>query len=367
MTLRRLAYIENRKTLGDSGEVTSDILVKDPITALQFELRATNGATSNKANLVAACVDQIDVLDGSDVLVSIDGFEALATAAYRLGHIPYQLISEGPDQVQNLFVPLLFGRKIGDPEYALDPTRFINLQVRVKWNLANVAAVAATAFLTNSATLTIMADILEGAAAPKGLLTLKEHYSFASAASGVTYVDLPTDRNHRAFYVRSYEAAVGGLSNISNIKVSCDQGKFIPFDMRKTDWVRFLTTQYPPMHYKHYFFQADGATVYCVLKQDEVVAITCGWPDRNASYVNNGIGEGVVNVYGNAGVASGNQHLLALVEGWLPFATAYQPWGDPQDPASWLNAGMFDSIRLELTNSGAGGTGFVVVEQERLY
>jgi hypothetical protein len=367
MTLRRLAYIENRKVLADAGEVSADILVKDPITALWFELRATNGATSNKANLVADCVDQVDVLDGSDVLVSLDGHELFANGVYRLGHIPYQLITEGPSQVQNLSVPILFGRFLGDAEYALDPTKFANLQVRVKWNLSNVATVAATAFATGTGTLTLVADVLEGAGAPKGLITAKEHYSYASAASGVEYIDLPTDHNMRALYIRAYEAAIGTLSDISNVKISCDQGKFVPVDMRRTDFVRYLTNRTPPFHYKHYFFQADGATIYCVLKQDEVAALTGAWPDRYVSYVNNGIGEGVVNIYGNGGVTSGNQHFIGLIEGFLPFGTVRWLWGEDNDPNSWLPASMFDSVRLELTQEGAGGTGYVVVEQERLY
>lgn len=365
--LRRLTYIENRKVLADSGELTTNIAVRDPITALWVEVRATNGAQSNIANLVAACIETIELIDGSQVLVSLDGFEALAMSCYKLGYMPYQLIAEIEGLTQNWFVPILFGRWLGDVAYAFDPTRFSNPQIRLKWNLGAVRAVGNTGFATGTGQFTVMADVMEGVSAPAAMLVQKQHYTFTTAASGVEYIDLPTDLKHRALYIRCHEDGVGQFGNITDITVSCDNGKFVPFSMRRTDFLRWLTLRYPPIHYKHIFKIADGTTVYFVPKLDEQFVFQPEDADCVVNAPNNGIGEATCSVY-TAGVADSNyRNVWALVHGWLPFGVAYIPWGEADDPATWLDPSMFRSIRLELTQGNAGGTAAVVLEQELYY
>ncbi len=365
--LHRQAYIENRRVLADSGEINVDVSIRDPITSMWFELRAQNGGTSNKASPLAACVDSIELIDGSEVLVSLNGFEALAITAYQLGHIPYQLICEEGGLYQNWFVCLPFGRFFGDPSYGFDPGRFQNPQIRFKWNLANVNAVGATGFLTGTGRFTAMADIMEGGASPGGMITRRQHYAFVPAASGALYIDLPTDRPHRAMYIRCHEDGVGAFGNISHVKVSADQDKFIPLDMRRTDFLRWLTLRYPPFHYKHNLLAANGDTVYLVTKLDEVAVYYPYLADTVVNGVVQGSGEQVVAVYTAGSGNSSDISMMALVHGWLPFGVSHIEWGDREDPNSWLNSSMFRSLRLELTQDNAGGNASVVLEQERIY
>jgi len=365
--LRRLSYIENRKVLADSGELVSDVNVRDPITALWVEVRANNGTSYNINSPVAACVDAVEVIDGSTVLYSVDGYELFAMTAYMLKQIPYSLVYEYGNLTQNLNGCLLFGRFLGDVQYALDPARFANLQVRVKWNLANVNTVGATGFGTGTATLTVVADIMEGAPAPSAMLTTKEHYAFTTASSGVEYVDLPVDLNHRGLLLRCHKAGSGQFTGISNLKLSCDQGKFVPFDMRKNDLHRYLTLQTPLFHYKHNFYPNSGDTIYPLLKFDEVVQLTAYDADLYASYVNDGIGEGIAYLYGNAGVKSGRYQLMADVQGFLPVGAMYIPFGLADEASTWLPANAFKSLRLELTQDTASASAFVVTHQERPY
>jgi len=365
--LRRQTFLENSKVLADSGEITSDIWLRDPITALWVELRAQNGGTYNLANTLAGCIDSIEVIDGSNVLLSLDGYEAFAIGAYRQGHFGQQLIAETEDVYQNCFFPIFFGRWFGDEVLALDPTHFNNLQVRFKWNLANVNAVGATGFLTGTGRLNILADVMEGATPPVGVVTYKEHYSFTTGDSGVEYVDLPTDYPHKALYIRSYEAGVGGLSNISNIKVSCDQGKFVPLDMSKSNFLRWLSLRQQPFNYKQALKVTNGTTAYFVTKYLEEVAYQPEVADCICNAPNSGIGEQTVLLH-TAGVAdTAYRNVGAFVHGFLPYSTAYMPWGEYDDANTWLNPSLFRSIRLELTQDGAGGSAFVVVEQVRPY
>jgi len=365
--LRRQAYLENRLVLADSGEITVDVSLRDPITALWVELRAQNGGTYNKANFLAGCIDAIELIDGSQVIVSLDGYEAFAEGVYHLGYIPYNLVVETEDLYQNVFFPLYFGRWLGDTDLALDPTRFSNPQVRIKWNLANVNAVGATGFVSGTGRLTLMADVMEGAPAPSGYIGAREQYAFTTAASGVTYVDLPSDYPLKSVFIRSYGAGVGGLSGISNVKVNCGQGKFIPFDMGREDLQRWLTMFYPPLHYKHLIKSANGGTSYWLLKQDEVVQLQGEVADLVVNAPQNGIGEATLSIY-TAGVAdTAQRNLWALVEGWLPVSTLYVPFGEATDPSTYFIPSVWGSVRLELTQDNAGAGAYVVVEQAKVY
>jgi hypothetical protein len=233
--------------------------------------------------------------------------------------------------------------------------------------MANIRAVGATGFASGSARYTVMADIMEGVSAPTGLLTVKEFYSFTTAASGTEYIDLPTDYPHKALYIRSHEDGVGQFSGISNVKVSCDQGKFVPFDMRATDLKRWLTLFYPPFHYKHLLKAADGDTVYFVLKQDEQVNYQPAVADTVVTGANNGIGEQTVSVYVAGSASTDERNIWALVHGWLPWGMVYIPWGEWDTPDTWLSPGTYRSIRLELAQNNAGAACSVVVEQARMY
>jgi len=368
MTLKRLSYIENAKTLADSGEYTMDINIRDPITTLWIRFKAQNGTTSNKANPPHAAIDSIELIDGSDVLVSLDAYEIVSMAAYKLGFLPYQELTEVAGNEQTAVLPIFFGRFPGDQQYAFDPTRFTNPQIRIKWNLANGGTIAATTWVTATAKLTVIAEIMEGAPAPLGFLTQKEYYSFTSAASGIEYVDLPVDYPHRGLFIRASKAATYFMAGIGNIKITADQGKFIPFDMGTVEYLRWLTMRYPPFQYKHEFWCVNGDTLYPILKYDEnVVPSANGGGDHTVQYPNTGEGEGAVDLRSAGSAETGLHQVNATVFGWAPFGGIYLPWGDPMTPADWLPAGLFKSLRLELTNNAASASVWVAIEQLRTY
>jgi hypothetical protein len=367
LMIRRLAYIESRKTLADAGTIVTDINVRDPITALWFEMRATNGGTSNKGNFVADCVNRFEIIDGGAVLVSLTGYELAGLYWQLIGKMPYNLVSAVPSVVQNLSVPVMFGRWLGDTQFAFDPSRFRNPQLRISWNLANVRAVGATGFLSGSAALTIVADVMEGVGTPSALLTAKQVYSFTTAASGVEVVELPVDGEIKALMVRAHEPGVAINSSITNVKLNVEQQKFVPFDMRMTDFVRYNSMTKPPIQYKHELYNANGDTIYVIPKQDEVVVIDPESTDSVAAYANNGYGSGALSLFTGGSADTNNRNLMAYVHGWLPFGGALFEHGDAWTPEDWFPAQQFKSVKLELTQGNAGADASVVVQQVMRY
>lgn len=365
--LYRKTYLESRTVLANAGERTTDVNVLDPVTVLGVEFRCANGATSNIANLMADCIEAIEVIDGSNVLYSLDGHEALAMACPQLGRMPDQLVSETPLVTQNLLVPIMFGRYVGDTELSFDPTRFKNPQVRIKWNLATNQAVGTAGFATGGLRYTLLAHVMEGAPAPRGFLMHKQHYTYTTAA-GVEYIDLPNDYPYRGLLLRGDLAAYALYSVISRLKLNCDAGKFVPFDMRMTDLMRANSMLYGPYSYQHGLYVSDDTTVFFILKYDERLAFTMySLDDCVFRYTNESMGEGKLYVDSTGSAETTDYVVKAAVSGYSPFRTIYLPFGRQDDPADWFPAPQFGSVRLEATGAVAAGTGYVCLSQERAY
>jgi hypothetical protein len=362
--LHRLTFVERDKVLADSGTTTIDLNVRDPITALWVRFYATNGGTSNKANNMIDALSKLEVIDGSRILYSAVGEEAAALAAYQLGYMPYAAVDAVASDPQSVNLPIQFGRFFGDPQYAFDPSKFINPQLRFTWNLAHVRAVGATGFLTGTGRLSVCAEVLEGGTPPVGYLQSKEVYSFTSAASGVTYVDLPIDYAYRALLVMGHLHGSYDFSVINAVKLNCDTGKFIAFDMTMMEILEQWSLHHAPFAYKHNFWCVNGDTLYTLLRYDEVVAGgPAGGGDHTFQYANVGMGEGAADLRTAGSAESGLHQIQTVVTGWHPWGCSFLPLGDPANPVDWFPAQNFKSVRLELTNGAASGECGVLVQQ----
>lgn len=365
--IRRFSYILNRFALTDSGTLTIPINLRDVITALWIEFRATNGATSNKNNPIQSNVQSIELIDGGDVLNSISGAQAFASSMYSLGFAPYSLNVEFPGGAQNLVYLMRFGRYLGDTQYAFDPSKFMNPQVRVTWNLGTIRAVGATSYVTATGTLTIYAEIMEGTPNPQGYLSQKQLYQFVTVAAGVQPILLPTDRKIKAIMLRSANALGGFIYGVGNVKLQADQSKQVFFDARDTDLFRYMTLRNPAFMYKHYFYCRNADTIFPLLKTEEAIAGQSDAGDRTFAYLNGGAGNGVVAVF-SAGVADVNdRNFIAIVTGYAPEACTWLDMGDWGDPSTWLDPSVYKALQLELTQNAAGGVASVVLETEANY
>lgn len=365
--LNRQVYIENRKSLADAGEIVIDIRITDPITAMWFEVRNTNGGTSNIYNLIADCVDKVEIIDGSEVICSVTGKQLFVNGVSKLRTIPYQLIGEPPNIVQNMSIPLMFGRWWGDKSFALDPSKYQNPQIRFKWNFGNLNTVGASGFLSGYGTISIYADVMEGAPAPAGVLTLKQHYNFTTGASGTEYIDLPVDLAIKAIQIRSDLTLTGALAGISNLKLQGDQSKVVFFDQTKSDFLRYLTAGHNAYVYKHDFYCKNADVIYTILKQDSMVAFTPLASDTVIGYDDEGRGDFTISMQ-KAGIAvSSAATVFALVHGFCPFSSVYYECGQYDDPTSWLDPSGFKSLRLELAQNAASALASVVLEQAKPY
>jgi len=369
MSKTRLVYLQNDYALADSGEFVFPIGSDDVITRLDIEMKATNGATNNKAVTIADVITSVDIMDGSEPILSLSGVELAGMTIARNNRWVAGVISETLSVVQIMRFSIDFGRWYGDNQLALDLSKHTNVQLRFKWNLAAITAVGATGFVTATGKLTVIAHIVEGGGNPIGYLSMKRHALFTSLASGVQPIPLPTDKIIKAIGIRSYEAATGLLSGISHVKLLNNEGKEVPIDLDVDDFLDSLVNVWPPFTYRHIFHGQDTNVLYTLLKYRDQVALGAENHLLNAQYINTGIGQGTLNLTtGTTGVGLATDSIVnAIVTGYLPFSMAYWQFGTYDDPSSYLNTLLYKSLRLELTQNNAGAATSVILEQLNNY
>jgi len=364
----RQTYLADNQTLADAGTMTMDINVTDPITAIWLKFQATNGATDNRGNTLAQCISAIEVIDGADVIYSLDGCEALALAAYQLGRMPRQEVDEQGGAVFTLTVPIMFGRYLGDPDYAFDPRKFVNPQIRISWNLGTVRAVAATAFATGTLQLSAVAHIMEGTPVPTKLLMAKEVYTWPSVAAATSYIDMPVDHRWRGLMLRGVLFGNPWHWMYDQIRLNCDGGKFIAMNSRGWDLMNQMTMFQERFAYRHDFAAGNGTVLQAILGEFETMTLLPAViVDCVAEYSSTGAGSGSLQLR-TAGVLDGvNRHLLADVTGYNPYDCLYLPFGRQDTPGDWFPAPTFRGVKLEVRAGVNAALMYVVVVQDRSY
>ena len=368
MARYRDVYLEQGKTLSDSGTHTIDISPIDPISQLMINIWASNGATSNKDAPIPRIITKIEIIDGADVLFSMDGRLAHALYYYMTGIRPQIAIREEGGLSQSCNIPILFGRWLWDPVYALEPSRFRNLQLKISWNLATVRAVGATGFLTGGAQLSVIAKVMEGLEAPPaGYMMSKNHYSFTTGASGDERIALPTDYPYALMMLRVWESGVNMTNSISNVKLNIDFDKYLPIDMELGDLINRVEDAYGTM-YLPILFEGDSSENHQLWVGDasSIQAIVVE-ADRYATLLLFTGGRYQLGIYNNAGVAQLAQTVNVDIWGVCPWNCVAIPFGLISDPATYLMAPEHGDIKAILTQGNAGAEADLVLTQLRGY
>ena len=366
--LMRETYIRQGQSLDDSGTYIIDLNLSEPISALVLFLEATNGATSNQGVRVHDDIDKIELVDGAETIVSVSGIELQAFNFYHFGRDVYRSLDEGAAAVQKEAFIIPFGRFIGDPEYHLNPKRFTNPQLKITTSLT----VSATAgFATGTLSLDVIALVFaESPPAARGFFMLKNLYSFTTVASGDETVNMPRDYPYRALMVRAYESGTAFETDLTNLKLTCDNDAFIPFNIESGHLVRHNVDWRGKVALEMKLLRTDGDTVSLWLPYiDEAVANALNDLDVasfDAVSVNTAVLQ-LLSLTATPTIAKSTSDtaVLAKFKGYAPFFTVCYPWGDLIGQPDYFPATKYGSIDLKLTQGGAGAAASVVLQQIR--
>lgn len=363
----REVYIEDSKSLpGTSGVETINLNVIDPISVLLIGFNAMNAAAATVELPPSSKINSIEIVDGSEVIYSLNGHQAIANAAFDMGKFPSVSYSECSSNPQSVIIPIFFGRYLGDPELALDPRKFRNLQLKFDWNIG-------TDYVSASGRLTVVPRLLPATVTPMGFLMTKEIKSWTTAENGDEPTGLPTDHNIRRIMVRSYESGISVAEALTKIKLSIDKDKEIIFNMSAEELAELCFETYGAFELCKQDFVGDGDTRNkwvdsCHLATDSRYgSLVCG-------------GRGVIatvnswyrNIYkveleDAAGAHATDEIVYALCRGELPESTYCYNFGRKDVIADWLDVAGIGSLELIATQGNANGKASVFVQQLKKY
>ena len=342
----RLSTVLSRKAISADTVETIDVDIIDPITQLVIAYEATSTASSPGTGHPARCITKIELVDGSDVLVSLSGVEAHAMDWYHTGREPAnQMLYLNGNNAESI-LNLNFGRYLYDPLLALDPKKFTNLQLKISIDVSAGAVAPTAGFLTVSALLFDQKPIV-----PIGFLMQKEIKSYAMGAGTHEYTDLPLDYPYRKILIKAQKYGTGPEYSLSNIKLSEDADKKVPINQSIGEILRTIVSQMRPYREK---IVGGGTTTaanfYC----------TPGyWPLFAAAQWRSACVDQQVAIYSGDGgrftvaCTSAGPNWQALVEGHCPHNAIAINFGLQNEIDDWFDISRLGNLKLDIT-AGSG-------------
>jgi len=357
----RIARILPARTLpAVTGTETIDLNVAEPISRIELRYKITKSLQYMTAH-PAADITRIELLDGSDVLFALTGYESQALCIFDR---PTDSMCHGQHISANSeesSYGIDFGRFLWDPELALVPARFRNIQLRITYN-TRLCDTGAT-----SPTLEVFAYIFdEKVINPVGFLMTKEHYKAACpAVATFKYVDLPTDFPIRQMVIRGFHTGHEVWDSVRSVRIDEENEKRVPLDWDTEEYHRLMKGSWHPV-LEQFIIHPDAVGVDYYITPSAFYNAVCGAGNNVAQPLtvtayNTG---GVVNVINPASL-----DVSGLVMGYLPNHSIQFPFGMQGDMADWYDVRKLGSSRLRITggDSGVSGAFFVTLQQLRNY
>jgi hypothetical protein len=201
------------------------------LSGLELRIRITNGATAGLEKIFTA-IDRVEVVaDGSNVLFSASGPALYRLAHFVFGHEPPHRQDQQLSVVQELTLPILFGRYFGDPEIGLNLGGYRDCELRIQYS----PTIAATEFVTGTTQFHVVMWIDDdpgGAGGRWGFLRSTEVYAFTSVAAGDEIIDLARAYPFWDIMVFAREDAIDDGVDITRAQIWVNDRAKIPFDGR---------------------------------------------------------------------------------------------------------------------------------------
>jgi len=345
--------------MGASGTEIIDINVQKPISQLIIHQRSTGSGDVPTAHL-AAVVSKIEIVDGSDVLYSLSGYEAQAFDFYHRKMVPLNA-NVYLTGVQGITCYVLnFGRYLWDELLAFSPGKFSNPQLKITYDRD------AGGNNSSALELQVVAHLFdEKEVTPAGFLMHKEIKKYSLSNLSWEYTDLPTDYAYRMLMVQSIYPGKSPHSQFREMKLSEDVDKKIPFDFITNELIKFMQTQYPLFVENLRGSGAAAAADRTYYVTPAYVAHFSGELVKNAAgYVRADEGNGGTIVMKTS--VAGN--LIGLVQGFCPHGSVVVPFGKPDIVEDWYGVKDIGSLKLNVkggTTVGSGSTAQICLQQYR--
>lgn len=342
--------------VGDSGTETIDLDVTDPITELVVYIKVKNGTSIIEDAPPEGIISKIEIVDGGQVWWSASGAQAMAVATYEKGRWPTTWLYEGPNGNQRTWIPIQFGRFVGDEQYGFNPNLLSNPQLKVTWSKN-------AGHLTNQVELGILAKLMQGVGAPSQALMTKIIRDFTTASSGEEPTDLPVDLPYRRLFYGAVLAGYSITSHFSNYKLDCDLGKLIVWDLAYREMHALCENEFGFFTYrKHDFVDSQryvrtwmGRTMAAQIQSSGGSQILNAYTTSSDNYY--------VSAYSHDNVQQTDLSVVAHVTGSIPQGLICYQFGRKDEPITWFDPRVFKKVQLKLTQSLADAAASILLQQ----
>ena len=356
-------YFKREATVNNADTIIIDVNVKDAISAFIIEYEATNGATSSLNHELHDDITSIELVDGSNVLWSLDMQQARALNFFETKQLPHEYNNEAAAAVQEESCIMHFGRFMDDPDYYINPKRYSNLQLRLTHSLT----ISGTAgFATGTGKVTVSARLIEeGAGAYKGFLSAKEKVSYTSATSGDKEIDLPRDFPYRLLMLQALITGYSHISALTKHKLSIDADAYVPFNDYSEDIQASNIAQFGMCEQSKQMLitSADASLVdiYAIKKVDVSPLVTL-YLDNIITIAGESITHDAYVIVSGSSITTATADFAtrADIKGAEPYACLAIPFGRMQEPGDWLKSNNYGDIKLYSTQAVAAACSVVL-------
>lgn len=332
----------------------------DPVSQLLIELRTLNGAEADTTQHPLAAITKVEIVDGSDVLFSLDGFEMQALDIYDNGQHPrggwFNYLNGITTDVQ---VAINFGRYLWDEILAFDPTKFLNPKLNVT---IDFDAGGMTPTSVQIAVKAAMFD--EKVITPSGFLMTKENKRWTQTAASHEYTDCPLDYPYRKMLLQSRYDSNPPYWVFDNIKLASDQDKKVILDSSFRDLMMGIGRQNAFIQELLTACPAVAQRVFHVTPTVDVMTVATGWDeDAHGLELSCYDGDGG-HLEAIAEVACNAQY---HIQGWAPHGTLCIPFGKQDIIDDWFTPNPDSSLRLDCLSGVTLATQKLFIQQYRKY
>lgn len=218
----------------DAATKTLKLPSANYLHTLYVKAKITNGATSAHNLSMQDVIDSIKVIaNGSDVLYSLTVQEIKRWAAWFTGYNVPQNRTEVAGAVQEIVLPIFFGRGPYDPNFYLPCARLSDLELKVEYS----PTIGAVGFVTGTFTLSVVGLYSMGNPPGEylGTLSHKTVRAFQSAAAGDEQTLIPRGNILRNLMVYAYEAAIEDGVDITRVKFDLNNLERVMYDVAWND------------------------------------------------------------------------------------------------------------------------------------
>jgi hypothetical protein len=356
----RKVTVHPLESIAAAGTKTIDIQGTEVISRLLIKYIITKGAAAHTMSAhPAKDVTKIELVDGSDVLFSLTGYEAQALNIYdrKCGSMCVgQHMASCPEES---WYGLDFGRFLFDPVLGLDPKRFKNLQLKVSYTLTSVDSTC------TASSIEVFSDVFdEKVVSPVGFLMSKELYSYTTGADGsFEYIDLPTDYPLRKMLLRAFTNHYEPEYTLESVRIDEENQKRIPLDITLSKYINMMMSQWKEVSETFAIIGYTTERDYYVTPSNYFVGVAgLSTGDENFTAVTGWPRGGYITT-----ITHGGQNFYGQVHGFCPNHCVELPFGDSMDMEDWYDLTKLQSLRLRLESAVASGAAQVVLQQLRKY